>query len=308
MHIVAIGGGTGLYTLLRGLKQYPIDLTAIVTTADNGGSTGRLCDEYGVLPPGDIRRCLVALSDSRDVMQEVCEHRFTKGTFDGHTVGNLLITALEELYGKEEGIQKTAEILNIHGTVLPVTTDDMRLQATLSDGSIVQGESAIDCLAETTDASIDVLATQQQVTVEPAVKEAIRHADAIVLGPGDLYTSIIPNLLVDGVTEAIAYSEATVICNCNVMTKPGETDHFAVEDFVKEIERYLGSQIIEYILHNTRSVRDTELLAKYASEKKEPIFVREGSDQRLCGRDLITEPNLIRHDPHKLAQAVMGCV
>ncbi|MBI2410517.1 MAG: YvcK family protein [Candidatus Kerfeldbacteria bacterium] len=238
--IVTIGGGTGQPELLRGLREYDVDLTAIVTTIDNGGSSGRLREKYGILPPGDIRRCLAALSARPELVSE-WEHRFSDGPNAGHTVGNLVLLEAFQKYGDvHEALQHIQERYQIRGNVLPVTLEQTNLIARLEDGSIVRGETNIDIPKHDPSLRIESVWLDPAATTTPQVRQAIADADMVVLSMGDLFTSLIPNLLVAGVTQAIAQSKARVVYICNRSTKPGETDHFTPQDFYATVERYLA--------------------------------------------------------------------
>jgi uncharacterized cofD-like protein len=307
--IVVIGGGTGSFTALMGLKNYDVNLTAIVSTMDDGGSTGRLRDEFGVLPPGDIRRCIVALSNSSEMMKNLFQYRFINGGLKGHSFGNLFITALKEITGSDEqAIKEACRILSIKGNVLPVTLDDCRLCAELEDGQIIKGEANLDVPKHDGNLKIKKLFTEPAAFAFREATEAIRAADLVVIGPGDLYGSIIVNLLVKGLPEAIKDSKAKKLYVCNVMTKFGETNGFKVINFVEELEKYLGKDVLDYVLAND-VIMDKELLAKYELEKKFPVMFDDeeltNSNIEFIKRDLICEQELIRHDSRKLARAIM---
>ena len=245
--IVSIGGGTGSYNLLSGLKHRDCRLTAVVTTMDSGGSSGRLRDEFGHLPPGDLRQCLLALSPddhSGMVLRGLFNYRFDKGNgLDGHSFGNLFLTALTEITGSaEQAIDEMGRLLNIKGRVLPVTLANADLCARLRDGSVIIGETNIDRRSAGSAAPIDYVYLEPSTAkVHPPTAAAIEEADAIVIGPGDLYTSIVPNLLVEGVTEALARCRGVRIYVCNLMTKPGESDGFKASDFIREVGKVPGA-------------------------------------------------------------------
>lgn len=311
--IVVIGGGTGTYTVLRGLKDYLVDLTAIVSMADDGGSTGRLRDEYGVLPPGDIRRCLVALSESDEIMKELFQYRFGKGGLNGHSFGNLFITALKEIMNDDyNAIKYAGKILNIKGKVLPVTLDNIRLCARLEDGQLITGESNIDVPKHNTNIKIKEIFLSPKAKANPDTLIEINDADLIVIGPGDLYTSIIPNLLVDGISEAIKKSEAKKVYVCNLMTKNGETDNFKVSDFINKIEDYLGGGIIDFVLCNKNDYQKS-LLKNYEKEKAYPIYfdsenLKNREKIKFLLKDLSIKEKLIRHDSKKLAREIISLI
>lgn len=243
--IVTIGGGTGTYVTLLGLKKYPVDLTAVVSMMDSGGSSGRLRDEFGILPPGDSRRALLALSElplEKISLRQLLEYRFENGEgLKGHSLGNLLLVALEKMTGRADlAIAEAGRILDVRGRVLPITLTHTYLCARLADGTIIKGESNIDIRRVRPDLKILDVFLDEPAMVFSSVKKAILGADLIVLCPGDLYTSLVPNLLVDGVCRAIFQSKAKLVYVCSLMTKYGETDGFSASDFIKEIQRYLG--------------------------------------------------------------------
>lgn len=310
--IVVLGGGTGSYTVLRGLKRHTRDLTAVVSMFDSGGSTGALRDEFGILPPGDVRRCLLALSPEEEqtqVLRELFTVRFGQETsLKGHSFGNLLITALTKISKDEaEAINKAGHLLQIRGQVLPVTTDHRTLCAELNDGTIIKGETNIDIPKHDPKMRIKKIFLDNKAKAHPPVIEAIKSAEIIVLGPGDLYTSVMPNLLVDGIPEAIRSSPAKKVYICNLMTKLGETTGFAASDFLSEITRYLGSPPDAIICNN--KIGSAELLARYAREMAFPVPIDKQAiaamgTELICD-DLITEPDLIRHNPIKLAEMIV---
>ena len=312
--IVAIGGGTGTYTVLTGLKHHSLDLTAVVTMADDGGSSGRLRDEFGHLPPGDARRCLVALSADRQTnrtLRALFEYRFEKGNgLNGHSFGNLFLTALTELTGSLElAILEASRLLNVRGKVLPVTTDNVRLCATLEDGTLITGERNIDVRMIKPEFGIRQVFLSPEATAYTPVIEEIRNADILVVGPGDLYSSVIPNLLVRGVPEAIRQCKGVRIYVCNLMTKHGETDGFTASRFVSEMCRYLGSpSALDWVVVNTAAFPN-ELLERYARENAYPIPCDLDLCQELVPNviqeDLLAGGSLVRHDPGKLARLIM---
>lgn len=302
--IAVVGGGTGIFSVLTGLKNYPVQLSAIVSMADSGGSSGVLREEFGVLPPGDIRRALVALSDSEQLLCELFNFRFQRGELEGHNFGNLLLTALSKMEGDfQRGVERAMALLNVEGEVIPVTTEDAQLHAELENGQIIKGETNIDVPRHDGDLKIERVFLEPECNVNSKAEQALREADAIVIGPGDLYTSIVPNLLVQGVPEAINGSSATKIYVCNLMTKFGETNGFEASDFVKVIKRYL--QQLDYVLINSRRP-SKERIKKYEQEGAE--FVERG---RLEGSFEVIEKNLIRnsgyirHEPNKTAKVIL---
>lgn len=312
-NIVVIGGGTGTYTALMGLKRYSKNITAIVTMADDGGSSGRLRDEFGHLPPGDVRRALVALSDDRQkTLRSLFEYRFDKGDgLNGHSFGNLFLTALGELTGGIEGaILEASRVLNIRGQVLPVTTADTRLHAELEDGTIITGETNIDVRTVKPHLKIERVFLKPEPGISASAKQAIEEADILVIGPGDLYTSLIPNLLVQGVPEAISACKGSRIFVSNLMTKHGETDGFAFSDFVREVRHYLGSaESIDAVIANSHQYSD-EILARYAEEKAFPVLAddltAEIENARTVLGDVANTGQLVRHDSQKLAKLIIS--
>lgn len=313
--IVVVGGGTGNHTTLSGLKYEDCDLTAVVAMTDSGGSSGRLRTELGQLPPGDIRQCLVALApDDRSsaLMARLLDYRFNAGSgLNGHSFGNLFLTALTEITGNTAtAIEEASRMLSIRGTVLPVTLSKSTLVARLKDGTSVVGESNIDQRSENLDVPIDYVYLEPKAYAYPPVLEAIETADAIIMGPGDIYTSILPNLLVEDVSEAIKSSNALKICLCNLMTKRGESDGFNASDFVNLIREYLGTTSpLDYLVVNSAPYPE-RLLQRYSSSGQYPVDV----DLAECGkmvRNVVREPLLsagvyLRHDPHALASTIMG--
>ncbi|MGB9706741.1 MAG: gluconeogenesis factor YvcK family protein [Microgenomates group bacterium] len=317
--IVVIGGGTGTYTVLTGLRDYPVDLTAIVSMFDSGGSSGRLRDEFGILPPGDIRQALLALSKlpvDKLILRQLLDYRFKNGVgLRGHSFGNLLLTALNEITGRADlAIEEAAKILNVKGRVLPVSLTDAHLCARLEDGTIIKGETNIDIRRVRPELKILDLFLDPPAKIFLGAKKAILEADLIVLGPGDLYTSTIPNLLVEGVCRAIAKSKAEVFYVCNLMIKYGETDNFAVSDFIKEIKRYLdpAAKKLKKVLVNKPGRIPKEVLLRYAQEKSFPVKYDKKNCQNL-GVEIVLLPlagsgQLWRHDPKKLARALVNLV
>lgn len=304
--IVVVGGGTGLSTLLRGLKVYTQNITAIVTMADDGGSSGRLRTELGILPPGDIRSTLVALADAEPLMQRLFQHRFTLGEgLKDHNFGNLFIAAMTEITGDfEAAVKESSKVLAVRGRVYPSTLEEITLKAEYEDGTVARGESRIG--RERKKINRVTLEPYQPAPLEEAIK-AIVEADCILLGPGSLYTSIIPNLLVDGVSEAIKDADAVKIYICNVMTQPGETDGMSAGDHVQALFDHVGDAIVDHVILN-ESFIPGETLARYDAENAHPV--RVDSDYlkelgvSLYVADLMTDHDFARHDPYKLARAV----
>jgi uncharacterized cofD-like protein len=303
--IVAIGGGHGLATLLRGLKTYTRNLTAVVTVADDGGSSGRLRESYGILPPGDIRNCLAALSSDEQMLTQLFQYRFSsEGNLDGHSFGNLFITALAEITGSFEGaVAESGRVLSVSGRVLPSTLHDVRLVADMQiPNSLnqvrVQGESRIPGMAGRVRR---VWLEPNDAPAYPPVLKAILNADMIVVGPGSLFTSLLPNLLVQDLLGAIRASRAVKVYVCNIVTQAGETDSFSCYDHVRTLEEHIGDSIFDVLLCNdnlTASLKEGDQWVE--------IDNKTLSDSRSQFADLINESQPWRHDPAKLAEALIG--
>jgi uncharacterized cofD-like protein len=307
--IVAIGGGTGLSTLLRGLKRRTANLTAVVTVSDDGGSSGRLQKELGVLPPGDVRNCLVALADDEALVTDLFRYRFEEGAgLTGHSFGNLFLAAMTGITGNfDAAIKESSRVLNIVGRVLPTTLSVVRLCAELDDGTIVEGESNIPKAQRPI----------RRVFFEPEnaqpldeVIEAIRSADAIVLGPGSLFTSILPNFLVERISHEVAHASAVKIYVCNVMTQPGETDNMTAADHVEALFRNAGARVCDYVIVNDEPPH--KLLTTYAEEHQVPV--KPDAERiatmglRVVQEQMISETLTVRHDPDKLGEAVIETI
>ncbi len=314
--VVVIGGGTGNFVVLKGLKKYKLDLTAIVSMADDGGSTGILRDELGVLPPGDVRQCLVALSNSSRLMRSLMNYRFENGGLGGHSFGNLLLSALEKVTGSfEKAVEEAGKILFINGKVIPVTTHQVRLKMVLNNRKILEGEKEV-YLSQEIDQGYKTIFLEPFPKVNPRVIEEIQNADLIVVGPGGLHTSLIPNLLVEGVTDAIVKSDAKKVYVINLMNRKGQTTGYKSSDYLKELVRYMGQDIFDYILINGQKPAK-ELIDVYAEEGE--LVENDLEGDRIVLADLLgrlaEEPkrdllkrNLIRHDSKKLAQELMKIV
>lgn len=262
--IVVIGGGTGSFTLLSGLKQYANNITALVNMADDGGSSGLLRDELGVLPPGDIRQCLVALSDASQ-LRELFNYRFDEGTLKGHSFGNLFLSAVEKMTNNfQDSIDLASKVLRIQGTVLPITTDKSHLVIYDENGTKTKGEFKIGQMdfGKIRRPKI-VLEPKAKITL--AAEQAILEADVVVIAPGNLYGSLAPALIVDGVSKALTETKASIIYVCNLVTKPLQTDDFFVHDYVSEIERFIGAQVVDYVIYNTDEPTPA-MLRKYSNE------------------------------------------
>lgn len=303
--IVVIGGGTGSYNVLFGLKQYNVDLTAVVSMMDSGGSTGRLRDEFGFLPPGDVRRCLAALSRDTGLFRSLFEYRFSKGLgLNGHSFGNLFLTVLRDITGSDaDAIKEAGKILNIQGNVLPVTIANCQLGAILENGQRVVGENNISVPKHDPSLRIGKLFSVPRVRIYKEAERSILEADKIVIGPGDLYTSVLSNVIVGGVKQAIHKSRAQKIYVCNIMTKKGETSGFQAADHVRELEKYLGPGAITKVVCNDK-LPAAALLKKYAAKGAE--FVKpDVGDARVIKADLLRGIDLARHDPDKLARVLI---
>ena len=305
VNVVAVGGGTGLATLLRGLKRHDVSITAIVTVADDGGSTGKIRSAYDIPAPGDIRNCLVALADDESLVSRLFQYRFTQaGTeLDGHSFGNLFITALTKVTGSfERAVIESATVLNIRGRVLPSTLENVRLDAELIDGTMIEGESKI----QYKEAPIDRvrLVPGNPAAYRPAVA-AILNADLIVLGPGSLYTSIVPNLLVPDIVRAVRASSAPKIYVMNVATQTGETDHFTALDHLAVINEQLGPGELDAVLINSNPAAAEAIGPDLPIEPLLPdSWDRLDPRIRVIARDVVSEQNPLRHDPDKLAMAL----
>ncbi|MEG0388219.1 MAG: YvcK family protein, partial [Niameybacter sp.] len=267
LKVVAIGGGTGLSTMLRGIKKYTSDITAIVTVSDNGGGSGILREEMNMVPPGDIRNCLVALANTEPIMKQLLQYRFKEGTLKGQNFGNLFLAALADLSGNfEKAVQVTSNVLAITGKVLPVTLENVQLYATFEDDTCVEGETQIVDYSKAHHKMItNIRLEPRNPKPAEAVIEAIEEAEMILLGPGSLYTSIVPNLLIDEVAQAIRTSKAQKIYIANMMSQPGETTGFTVENHIEELEKYIGVGTIDKVIVNNENIPE-EYLKKYMED------------------------------------------
>jgi uncharacterized cofD-like protein len=316
--IVTIGGGTGTFTVLSGLKKFPLDLTAIISMADDGGSTGRLRDEFGVLPPGDLRQGLVALSEDGSTMRKLFNHRYEKGDLMGHSFGNLFISTLEQVTGSlDKALDVAGEILKIRGRVVPVTLTKVRLITELRNGKMLEGEDMLGNYQLVSRFGIKRIYLKPAATPNPKALQAIKEADMIVIGPGDLYTTIIPNLLVIG--KAIAKSKAKKIFVANLMNKHGHTDDFKISDYIDVMERVIGKQnVFDVVIYNTK--KPSKALVKKYSDEGEPVDYKATGKKlpyKMLGFPLLAagavklskadkaQHSLIRHDSDKLAKAIL---
>ena len=308
---VVIGGGTGLSTMLRGLKQYTSHITAIVTVGDDGGGSGKLREDLGMLPPGDIRNCILALADTEPLMEDLLQYRFTEGSLKGQCFGNLFLAAMAGISENfEDAVQKMSSVLAVKGKVLPVTLDDMKLIAELENGEIIEGESKIPSEVIVRNTRIKKIAIKpiDAKPLEEAIK-AINNADVIIMGPGSLYTSIIPNLLVKGIPEAICKSPAKKVYISNVMTQPGETDGFKVSNHLKVLMDYGVAENIDYVIANN-GIIPPDIKEKYAKENAELVVLDYENISNLnvnvIEADLIKiTKRYVKHNAEKLAELII---
>lgn len=314
--IITIGGGTGGFTLLSGLKKYPIKLSVIVSMADSGGSTGILRDELGVLPPGDVRQCLVALSESSQILRELFNYRYATGGLKGHNFGNILLSTLEKITGDfNSAVEQAGKILKISGDVIPVTLTNTNLVAELSNGKKIIGEDNID---KADLSHLKKLRLKPMAKANPEALLAIKKADKIIINSGDIYTSIIPNFLVKGIADAVRKSKAKKIYICNLMTKLGHTHNLSVVGHLNELEKQIGKNVIDYVIFNKENLEDN-LLKKYF--KKGEHFVdyknlENRSKVKFIGSNLLSNKifkqgdsdvikrTLIRHDSDKISKII----
>jgi uncharacterized cofD-like protein len=306
VNVVAIGGGTGLATLLRGLKLHDLSITAIVTVADDGGSTGKIRSAYDIPAPGDIRNCLVALADDESLVSRLFQYRFSQpnSELDGHSFGNLFITALSQVTGSfDRAVIESANVLNIRGRVLPATLENVRLGAELVDGTVIEGESNIQYKRESIRQVM--LSPADPAAYRPAVS-AILNADLIVLGPGSLYTSIVPNLLVPDIARAVRASSAPKVYVINVATQMGETEHFTAFDHVDVITRQLGPGVLDAVLINSNQASAAAIGPDLAIDPVLPDTLgRLDPSIRVISRNIVSDQNPLRHDPTRLASALL---
>jgi uncharacterized cofD-like protein len=316
---VALGGGTGLSTLLRGLKEYvasrrpttnprPIaDLAAVVTVTDDGGSSGRLRREYRVLPPGDIRNCMVALSSDERLLTQLFKYRFPgNGGLGGHSFGNLFLAALTNVTGDfSDAVRVSSEVLAIRGRIFPSTERNVTLEAELQNGAIIKGETRI---SQSSKPISRIRLVPRRAHPHPETLRAIRQADLILVGPGSLYTSIIPNLLIHGVVDAIARSRATCVYIANLMTQPGETQHYSVADHIRAIYDHTRRKFFDFVVINRAPIAPS-LLRRYGAQRAEPVAPSYAELHRMglkcVAGDLLQREGLVRHDPARLSRLVL---
>ncbi len=305
--IVAIGGGTGLSTLLEGLKKYTANITAIVTVADEGGSSGRLREEFGILPPGDIRNCLVSLAETPQLLRDLFQYRFKEGEgMKGHSFGNIFITAMTQVSGSfKDAIKESSIILAIRGKVLPSSLSNLRIKADYLDGTTIQGE---DKIPQNRSNIKRLHLMPKDAKANPEAIAAIKKADIIVLGPGSLFTSVIPNLLIKDLGDAISRQQVTKVYICNVMTQEGETDNYTAADHPKQIIAHTNKNIVNSCIVNSGRL-NSNLLSKYAEQKSFPVVFDRGRLKSMgisvYESDVIDRTNYLRHNPQKTAREII---
>ncbi len=324
--IVTIGGGTGSFMVLSGLKKYNFDLTAIVSMSDNGGSTGILRDELGVLPPGDLRQCLVALSDSPEIMRKVFNYRFDRGSLDGHNLGNILLSAMEKITGNNlKALEEIGDILKIKGRVMPVSLESSNLKIDLNNGLKLMGEDRINHNYALDSIGIKNISLDPLPTANPEAIKAILAADIIIIGPGNFYCSLIPNLLIPKISQAISKSHAKLIYVANLVNKRGHTSNFSLDDYIQYLQKYLTGRHIDFVIYNTQKP-SVALLKKYRREGDEWLELkrtktkgsRSQSYPTIIQADILKNTfykpapgdhigsirSFIRHDGDKLAKLI----
>lgn len=301
--VLVLGGGTGLSTLLKGLKQFPIDITAVVSVSDDGKSTGKLRKEFKIPAVGDVRRVLLSLSETEPLFEKLWNYRFEEtSTLDGHTVGNLLLTAMIDINGNmSSGMESLGKVLNLKGTVLPFTEDNVTLVAEMQDGMIIEGEEKITKY----NGRIKDISYKEEVNVNPSVIEAIKEADLIILSMGSLYTSILPNLIGEQMKNAISESNAKIMYTCNLMTQPGETDKYTVSNHIEVCNKYLGRNVDVVLVNNGEISKEIE--EKYLTmEQKDPVKIDNEELSKLNIENIMNdyvsiEEGVLRHNVDKLA-------
>jgi uncharacterized cofD-like protein len=325
-NVVTIGGGTGSFTLLSGLKKYPVNISAIVSMADDGGSTGVLRDELGVLPPGDVRQCLVALSDSSEELRELMSYRFEEGGLKGHSFGNLFLSALEKINNSFfKGVEKASKILKVKGEVIPVTDQNTNLYMQLKNKKLLKGEEQINHNFEIEKIGISKNYLSPKAKADKKAIQRIVEADLIVIGPGNHYCSVVPNFLVKGIPEAIRRSKAKVVYNCNLVNKKGHTEKFSLEDYANSINRYIGKERIDFVTFNVKKP-NSMLIEKYESQRELLVGIGDldgpKRKYKIIRSDILSEKkpvysksdilakqrSFIRHDSKKLAKILMKIV
>ena len=316
--IVSLGGGTGLSTMLRGLKAHTLDVTAVVSVADDGGGSGMLREELKMPPPGDIRNCLLALAETEPVMEKLLRYRFRTGSLSGQNFGNLFLAAMNEIFDGDfvEAVQNVSDVLKVKGKVLPVTREDVELVAVLENGQVVVGESEIGLAVYTHQSAIEKVYLRakrdqrRNITPVQDVLDEIQEADLITLGPGSLYTSILPNLVINGLTEAISNAKAPTVYINNIMTQPGETDGYTAFDHAEAILKHTNQQFLDYCIVNAQKV-DTPLLKNYIEQDSEEVSLDmerfASTNIQVIQRNLVyvKDDEFIRHDAEVLADTLL---
>ena len=309
MKIVVFGGGTGLSVLLRGLKKFTKDITAVVTVADDGGGSGILREDLGMLPPGDMRSCITALADVEPSMLRLLQHRFKEGYLQGQSFGNLLIAAMYEIYGNYEyALKEIGSIFRLSGKVLPMTLQDTHLKAYLSNGEIILGENIIPSYVRSTNCKIETISLVPKICepLEETIND-IEEADIVIIGPGSLYTSVIPNLLINKISDKIYESKCKVFYVCNLMTQPGETDDYNVVDHINAIKKHVGRNIIDFVIANDEKISNSDM-EKYINQGAKQVILDETQIKELeennikvISSDFIEIKNdYIRHNAYKI--------
>jgi uncharacterized cofD-like protein len=312
LSIAALGGGTGLSTMLKGLKLHTDKITAIVTVADDGGSSGILRADRGMLPPGDVRNCIAALAEIEPEYGKLLNYRFPDGVFGGHTLGNIMLAAINDLADNfDSAVKRLCRLAGVAGSVVPVSNDLVSLNAVLTDGTVIEGESNIGKRTNT-DVGIDrVFLNPSDIKPVNSAVKAIEEADIIILGPGSLYTSIIPNLLVDGITDAIVRSNAKKVYVCNIMTQPGETDGYTAAMHLDAIERHSVKGIVDYIVINDAPLPQS-VCDLYAEQNAKPVVPDEENLKRrvgiLHGNLFLVKDGQVRHNFSRLARGIISLV
>lgn len=315
--VACLGGGTGLFTLLLGLKTIPdVLLTSVVTMSDDGGSSGKISQAFGILPPGDIRRSLVALSNAPELMNQIMQHRFEKkGEFQGHSFGNIFLTVLAEVTGSmSEAVRALSDILNIQGIVLPASRTQTRLVARFEDGTVVKGESNIDLgIGRRLDLRIADLWHEPEAQGDPDAYSSIINANVVTLGPGDLFTSVGANLIIKDIRDALQKTPAQKVYICNLMTKPGETSKFKAVDHLREIIKYLGGDYLDFVLLSDSKLSN-EAITEYAKKNQSPVVpgdiheIRKLTKAQIIAADIGNETELVRHDSLKLKDEIQRII
>ena len=324
-NIVAIGGGAGTFNVLYGLKKNKnYNLSAIISVADNGGTTGSIRDKYGILPPGDMRRAIAALAKDTEMVRKLFEYSFKneEGVIGSNKIWNILLTALVDIeWDYEKWLDEMCKMFDVTGRVIPVTLEDVHLAVKFEDGTIIEWEKNIDVSdknpgerTHNIDQNIcDAWLIGNEGTLNPRAREAILNADYVIIGPGDLYTSIVPNLLSPGMAEALDATNAKLIYVCNAMTKRGETTNMEVIDFVETIEKFIGPAKLDYVIVNNGHIEE-EIVAKYKEEEnKKPVKIKDmsqffGKSYKIIERDIVNDDDFVRHDPYKLAKILEDIV